>query len=85
MKAVLVVPGFLFLIILFPIGCADFDEYRDMYDIPFTTEPQYVYLDATAGGAGAPPDDPRNKYTYFNLVRGEVAELDDEEALESVD
>ncbi len=39
-----------------------------------------VRIDATAGGIGAPADDPRNRYTYFDLVNGQVLELSDEQA-----
>lgn len=39
-----------------------------------------VQIDATAGGFGAEPDDPKNKYLYFNLDSGEVIELTDVEA-----
>lgn len=40
-----------------------------------------VRIDATAGGLGAPPDDPRNRYTYFDLTSGQVlSELSDEQA-----
>ncbi|HEB93803.1 MAG TPA: hypothetical protein ENI94_10145 [Gammaproteobacteria bacterium] len=39
-----------------------------------------VQIDATAGGFGVEPDDPKNKYTYFNLASGQVVELTDSEA-----
>lgn len=44
-----------------------------------------VEFDATAGGFGANPDDPKNKYSYFNLDKGEVVELTDTEAEASTD
>lgn len=40
-------------------------------------------LDASAGGPGALPTDPNNKYTYLNLSAGEVVELTDAEANDS--
>ncbi|HID80986.1 MAG TPA: hypothetical protein EYP51_01200 [Thiotrichales bacterium] len=42
-------------------------------------------IDATAGGFGAAPDDPKNKYTYINLDTGQVVELTDAEAETSLD
>lgn len=42
-----------------------------------------VQIDATAGGLGASPTDPANKYTYFNLDTGEVVDLSDGEAATS--
>lgn len=42
-----------------------------------------VQIDATAGGFGAPPTDPRNKHTYFNLDSGQVVELTDTAAASS--
>lgn len=42
-------------------------------------------IDATAGGFGAPPTDPKNKYTYFNLDSGAVVALTDAEATTSGD
>lgn len=53
-------------------------------DEPSPPEPangfSLIELDATAGGFGAQPDDPANKYTYFNLHTGKVLELTDAEA-----
>ncbi len=42
-----------------------------------------IELDATAGGFGAQPDHPANKFTYFNLDSGQVVELTDGEAQDS--
>lgn len=42
-------------------------------------------IDATAGGFGAPPTDPKNKYTYFNLDSGQVVNLTDAQAAASAD
>lgn len=42
-----------------------------------------VQIDATAGGLGASPDDPKNKYTYFNLDTGQVVNLSDADATAS--
>ncbi len=42
----------------------------------FTT----LTVDATAGGAGAPASDPKNKYTYVNLATGSVVDLSDADA-----
>ncbi|VAW83697.1 hypothetical protein MNBD_GAMMA16-1202 [hydrothermal vent metagenome] len=42
-------------------------------------------VNATAGGFGAQPDDPMNKYTYFNLATEAVVELTDDEAEASSD
>jgi len=42
-------------------------------------------VNATAGGFGAQPDDPINKYTYFNLATEAVVELTDNEAATSSD
>lgn len=42
-------------------------------------------FDATAGGFSASADDPKNKYSYFNLDKGEVVELNDAEAESSTD
>ncbi len=39
-----------------------------------------VQIDATAGGFGAGPDDPANRYTYFSFDTGQVLALSDEEA-----
>ena len=44
-----------------------------------------IELDATAGGFGAQPDDPVNKYTYFNLDSGQTVALTDTEADSSLD
>jgi hypothetical protein len=44
-----------------------------------------VQFDATAGGFSASDDDPKNKYSYFNLDKGEVVELTDAEAESSKD
>ncbi|HBS27529.1 MAG TPA: hypothetical protein DD827_10500 [Gammaproteobacteria bacterium] len=44
-----------------------------------------IIIDATAGGLGASPDDPKNKYSYFNLDSGEVVELTDVAAESSTD
>ncbi|MEM6987813.1 MAG: HmuY family protein [Pseudomonadota bacterium] len=44
-----------------------------------------ITIDGSAGGFGAAPDNPANKFTYFNLERGEVVELTDAEALLSSD
>ncbi len=37
-------------------------------------------IDARAGGSGAEPDNPANKYTYFNLATNAVVELTDAQA-----
>lgn len=42
-------------------------------------------VDATAGGLGAPPDDPDNQYTYVSLDDGAVVDLTDQEAAGSQD
>ncbi len=42
-----------------------------------------VQIDATAGGFGTDPNDPANKYAYFNLDSGQVIELTDSEAAAS--
>lgn len=42
-----------------------------------------VLIDATAGGLGAPPTDPQNKYTYFNFSAGQVVDLSDADASDS--
>jgi len=42
-------------------------------------------IDATAGGFGAEPGSPNNKYTYFNLATDAVVELTDAEAATSSD
>ncbi len=42
-----------------------------------------VQIDATAGGLGAGPTDPKNKYTYFNLDTGQVVNLSDADATAS--
>ncbi len=39
-----------------------------------------VQIDATAGGFGADPNDPANKYTYFNLDSGQVVDISDADA-----
>jgi len=44
-----------------------------------------IELDASAGGVGVAPNDPANKYTYFNLDRGQVVALTDSESSTSVD
>ena len=44
-----------------------------------------VSVDASAGGMGAPADDPKNKYSYFNFATGEVVALTDAEAEASAD
>jgi len=43
-------------------------------------EPTVVEVDATAGGLGADPDDPDNRWTYFSFDDG-VVELSDEESV----
>lgn len=47
--------------------------------------PGTVQINATAGGINAKPDDPANKYTYFNLDTGEVVALTDADAETSTD
>ena len=42
-------------------------------------------LDATAGGIGALPNNPANKFTYFNLETGQVLALSDADAETSTD
>lgn len=42
-----------------------------------------VQIDATAGGFGAGPGDPANKYTYFNFDTGREVDLDDASAVTS--
>lgn len=42
-------------------------------------------VDASAGGMGAPADDPKNKYSYFSFATGEVVALTDAEAEASAD
>lgn len=42
-------------------------------------------INATAGGFGTAPDDPANKYTYFNLAAKAVVELTDAQAATSSD
>ncbi|MGF1547815.1 MAG: HmuY family protein [Thiotrichales bacterium] len=42
--------------------------------------PKIVALDATAGGFGAKPEDPKNKFTYLSLATGTVVPLSDAEA-----
>ncbi len=39
-----------------------------------------VQIDATAGGFGADPSDPANKYAYFNLDTGQVVNISDADA-----
>jgi len=52
------------------------------------TEPgsvKEVQIDATAGGFSAAPEDPKNKYSYFNFDSGGVVNLTDAEAQTSND
>ncbi|ASJ76887.1 HmuY family protein [Granulosicoccus antarcticus] len=49
-------------------------------DLPVQSEIRTIDIDATAGGYGTDPDDPANKWTYFNLDTAQVMELSDEEA-----
>lgn len=42
-------------------------------------------IDATAGGLGAPPTDPKNKYTHFSFSTGQVIDLSDADAPTSTD
>lgn len=42
-------------------------------------------IDASAGGLGADPGDPKNKHTYFSLLTGQVVDLTDAEAADSLD
>lgn len=44
-----------------------------------------VQLDATAGGFGSTPEDPANKWTYYNFETASVVELTDAQADESND
>lgn len=44
-----------------------------------------VTLDASAGGFGATKDNPKNKYTYFNLKTGQEVDLTDAAASQSSD
>lgn len=64
-------------------GCGDDSNTPDANNdlLPNTTGS--VQIDATAGGFGTDPNDPANKYTYFNLDSGQVIELSDSEAAAS--
>ncbi|GEM_PF-275305 len=42
-------------------------------------------IDASAGGLGAAPDDPKNKHTYFSFSTGQVVDLSDAAAENSSD
>lgn len=42
-------------------------------------------VDAAAGGFGAAPDDPDNKWTYFNFSTNEVIDINDAEADDSLE
>ncbi len=44
-----------------------------------------VRLNATAGGLGAAPGDPENKFTYFSLKTGKVIDISDEDSKSSTD
>lgn len=72
----------LFLFASLLSGCGDGSD----SPTPITPTPitQTVLLDASAGGSGAAANDPLNKYTYFNLSTGQVAELADADALTSL-
>ncbi|MGF1644633.1 MAG: HmuY family protein [Thiotrichales bacterium] len=50
---------------------------------PTRVEPKTVQLDATAGGFGARPDNPLNKFSYFSFTTGELVPLTDAEAATS--
>ena len=39
-----------------------------------------ITIDASAGGMGAGPDDPANKYSYFSFATGAEVDLQDDEA-----
>lgn len=62
-------------------GCSDSSDERDDDTPPNGETPSNtVQIDASAGGVGASPTDPLNKYTYFDLDTGRVVELTDAEA-----
>ncbi len=44
-----------------------------------------IEIDASAGGFRAPADDPKKKYTYFDLDTGAIIELTDAEAESNMD
>ncbi|MEM9605037.1 MAG: HmuY family protein [Pseudomonadota bacterium] len=73
------------------VGCSDSDSTTPTDDTgggtggDDTAQFREITIDASAGGFGAAPDDPANKFTYFNLERGEVVDLTDAEALLSSD
>jgi|GEM_PF-5818087 len=58
-------------------------EFR-FVEIGTVDEPTVVDLDATAGGLGADPDDPANRWTYFSFDDG-VLDLEDAEAVDDPD
>ena len=66
-------------------GCGSDSKDPSPNNNPLPDTTGSVQLDATAGGFGAKPDEPKNKYTYFNLDSGQVAELTDSEAAASED
>jgi hypothetical protein len=65
-------------------GFVSFD-YQDISLNANTAMNSISYLDASAGGYSAAIDDPKNKFTYYNLVNNTPVELTDSAALQSSD
>ncbi len=80
----------IFLLILLMAGCGggiDSQQTHNAGNNPAsdTNDPPNnatvtVQIDATAGGFGAPPGDPANKYTYFNLDSRQIVDISDADA-----
>jgi uncharacterized cupredoxin-like copper-binding protein len=65
-------------------GCGGGDNPQNANNNPLPDSTvSSVQIDATAGGFGAKPDDPKNQYTYFNLDTGKVVGLSDDDATAS--
>jgi len=66
-------------------ACGDGNDAQQGNNNPPIPDDGSITINATAGGLGARPDNPANKYTYFNLATNAVVELTDDEAETSSD
>ena len=78
-------PLFIFMALFGLTACQNDKEKEPTQNPPPDDSISKIELDATAGGISAKPDDPANKYTYFNLDTGKVVVLTDADADSSTD